>query len=420
MILTDDQQNAVDVFLDFILDDTQSEMVISGSAGSGKTTLMKYLLEVLRSQKSLYKLLLNSADELSVYLTSTTHKAAKVLRTITREEVSTVHSLLGIRPYRNYKTGVETFKRSKDSRVIERALVIIDEASMINEDLLDIIRKSTHKCKLLFIGDPYQLAPVFTNTCPVFDSVKTQAHLTKIQRQEADSPIITLFNKFKDAVDTAEFPRIKSVPGIIEHVSGPEMKKMVEDAYQQEHDIDDLRIVAWTNGMVHQYNAFVRNIMGQVQPTYQKGEVLVVNEPIINPSSNELLFKNDAVVKVTGVGEVEEKYGIQGYYVNLGHSDPVFIPLDQTEVKATLKHLAKHKNWAVFYQIKDFFIDVRPIHANSVHKSQGSTYHTVFIDLDDIARNTKKYEIARLMYVAISRASHKVVLKGNLPSRLYW
>lgn len=418
MTLSNEQEKAVDEFLDFLLDNKKEEMVISGSAGTGKTFLMKYLLDITRSQKKLYKLLLDSVDELSVHLTSTTHKAARALYEATGEEVRTIHSLLGIRPVRDYKTGMEVFKRSKDSTVIQNYLIIVDEASMINNHLLKIIRESTYNCKILYIGDPYQLAPVFLNECPVFKSVATRVHLTEIQRQVSGSPIITLFNKFKDAVDTSVFPEIEPVPGIIDVVDGPELQTYVDKHFYGKYDNDDMRILAWTNKKVHAYNNYVRN-KGTTSLAYEVGEVLVTNEAVINPHDETIMFKADTFVQVTQVYPEETVHMIEGYYVRLNGSDKLFVPFVQQNVKTMLKHLATHKDWKAYYALKDFCIDIRPIHSNSVHKSQGSTYRTAIIDLDDIGRNTKNYEIARLMYVAISRASTNVILKGNLPDRLY-
>lgn len=415
------QEKAVELFQEFLLNPTQKEIVIGGSAGTGKTFLMKYLLKIVRSQKELYKLLLDSTDDLQVYLTSTTHKAAKVLRDITGEEVRTIHSLLGIKPYRDYKTGKEVYRRSEDSDVIYNHLVIIDEASMINPDLLDIIRKSTFECKVLYIGDPYQLAPMGMNDCPVFSTIKNQVILTEIQRQAENSPIITLFNKFKDAVSTDVFPQIESSAcGSVLHVDGSTMRDMVEQDYSLKHDHDDLRVVAWTNKTCIAYNKHIRKFLGNTEETYQIGELLVANEPIMDPKqNNKVLFKNDTRLEVTESGEMQEMHGLRGHFISLDCSTPLFVPADYNAYTTILKHYAKHQDWKTYYALKDYCIDVRPLHANSVHKSQGSTYQTIYIDVDDIGRNTKKYEIARLMYVAISRAQQRVVLKGTLPDRVY-
>ena len=75
--------------------------------------------------------------------------------------------------------------------------------------------------------------------------------------------------------------------------------------------------------------------------------------------------------------------------------------------------------WVEFFTFKDAtFADLRPIHAATVHRSQGSTYQTAFVDLTDIGRNTRRDVLLRLLYVALTRARGDVVVTGELPERL--
>jgi len=91
------------------------------------------------------------------------------------------------------------------------------------------------------------------------------------------------------------------------------------------------------------------------------------------------------------------------------------VALDSAELKEKLKVLSKQKDWHNYYTVKEFFADLRPPHASTVHKSQGSTYKKVFIDLVDIGANHVSEEVARMLYVAITRASEEVILYGDLP-----
>jgi len=121
---------------------------------------------------------------------------------------------------------------------------------------------------------------------------------------------------------------------------------------------------------------------------------------------------------------------INGYQLTLGNNGDfisVFQPNDWSEADRKITALAtaakaatgddRSDYWTRFWAIKNEWGDFRPLHAQTVHKSQGSTYREVFIDLSDIARNTKWYEVARLMYVAVTRASHKVHLYGSITDR---
>jgi ATP-dependent exoDNAse (exonuclease V) alpha subunit len=95
----------------------------------------------------------------------------------------------------------------------------------------------------------------------------------------------------------------------------------------------------------------------------------------------------------------------------------VFLPKRPHEASAILKQLAKEKNWKDFFDVKEKVADLRPTYACTVHKSQGSTYDNVFIDLYSIGKNNKPNEVARLLYVAVTRASNNVYLYGNLPDK---
>jgi exodeoxyribonuclease-5 len=81
---------------------------------------------------------------------------------------------------------------------------------------------------------------------------------------------------------------------------------------------------------------------------------------------------------------------------------------------------ARRAAWVAFFAFKDAtFADLRPVHAATVHRSQGSTYQTVFVDLTDIGRNTRRDVLLRLLYVGLTRARGDVYVTGELPARLY-
>jgi exodeoxyribonuclease-5 len=67
-------------------------------------------------------------------------------------------------------------------------------------------------------------------------------------------------------------------------------------------------------------------------------------------------------------------------------------------------------SWREFYAMQEFFIDLRPGHAMTVHKSQGSTYDEVFVDYRNILKNRNVREADRMLYVAVTRARHSVII----------
>ena len=78
----------------------------------------------------------------------------------------------------------------------------------------------------------------------------------------------------------------------------------------------------------------------------------------------------------------------------------------------------RKKAWAQFFDMKNTYADIRPTYSVTVHKSQGSTFEVAFIDLDDISKNSNALEVARLLYVAMTRASKTVYITGNYSAML--
>jgi exodeoxyribonuclease-5 len=415
MKLSTDQEAAADKFMEFLFDDHEHEMAIVGHSGTGKTTLTKELLKLARNTSKLNQLITNNDNELKVVCAATTNKAAKVLCDKLGEDTSTIHNLLGLKVINNFKTGKTNLKKSANYTILENTLVIIDEASMIDRQLLDIIRESTMDCKVLYIGDSYQLAPVFETTCPVFKEVQNQAVLTTIKRQKKGSPIITEGEKFREAVLTNQFQDIEPDGCAIRHVSGTDFKRLMEEEYTRPNRVaTDALVMAWTNSRVLQYNSFIRALTTS-EEAYTVGELVVTNKPILS-SKSAVVYSTDSTARVTRIYE-SRQHDVDGYSIDLDGVVTVFVAKDPNIPKALLKHAAKEKDWSEYFAIKDFYADLRPVHASTIHKAQGSTHKTVFIDLSDVGRNNKPNEVARLLYVAITRASHKVVLYGSLPGK---
>ena len=98
--------------------------------------------------------------------------------------------------------------------------------------------------------------------------------------------------------------------------------------------------------------------------------------------------------------------------------------LQQEKVQAGTRYskpqdACRRAAWRAFFSFKDRYADLRPPHAGTIHRSQGSTYDIAYLDLTDIGRNTKWYEIAKLLYVGLTRPRHTVFATGALPERLY-
>ena len=83
-------------------------------------------------------------------------------------------------------------------------------------------------------------------------------------------------------------------------------------------------------------------------------------------------------------------------------------------LSAQAKNKSKSTTWNDFFNFKAHFSDLRPVYASTIHKSQGSQYKNGFINLTDIGRNPIRSDVARLMYVALTRVEETAYLYGNL------
>jgi hypothetical protein len=139
-----------------------------------------------------------------------------------------------------------------------------------------------------------------------------------------------------------------------------------------------------------------------------------------------MIAPTDYRLEISGVipgHDVMEGFEVEGWWISFTKfratsafdQDPViFQPKDPAKVQKISRHFAKDKNWGPYFRMKEEWADLRPIHASTVHKAQGSTYRKVFVDMDDIGRNTRWRDLVRLLYVAITRASHEVHIFGDI------
>lgn len=419
MQLSNDQQSALDNFMTFLMDPEPGEYVIAGHSGSGKTTLTKQLIQAIHNRNKLLSYLTqDDSGNTRIYCTATTNKAAAVLGQVVQDDTKTIHSLLGLKVKENYSTGKTSLQRTNSYRKLENCIVIIDEASMMDTDLLKEVRLATSKCKVLYIGDPYQLAPVQDSSCPVFMDLNIpRSTLSTIMRQAGNSPIQNLSDLLRIAVTTGVFPNLDDWVDnqFIYKLDGPSFQVSVNQEFavpSQPHNHS--KILAWTNDKVKAYNGYVRGLHTS-ELYYQVGEEVTTNKPIVGHDGRTAYKTDEHGIITESFQTVVRDLDATG--ITLDDYARVYIPQDPTRLNSRLRAFAQNKRWSDYFELKNLFGDVRPIHSSTVHKSQGSTYDSVYIDLTDIGRNHNAEEVARMLYVAITRTSGKVFLYGNLPRK---
>ena len=438
--LAPDQAEAISQIADWIASG-QIAFALSGPAGTGKSYALAALVQTRRN----------------IVLTATTHKAAKVLADLMPDACPrTVHSVLGLRPVPNLNNGRLILRQEGAPQVRFGELLVVDEASMVDSQLLERILAHAKRIgfKVLFVGDSYQLPPVGEATSPVFGALPT-VNLTEVKRQAAENPLLAVATQVRAAMDGQPFPYLDGCDrGLVRAEGEGFIGALCEEFAGVDYadDPDHCRALAWTNARVIELNAMIRrHLIGHDADKWPliPGETFIVNEPIIE--GDTVLFPTEARVQVQSatfdaLEDTETGIIVPGFQVEIandGNDGEVFVPTSREAAMALLKAVKSKADglqritnqsrgfadfgldqerraaWRRYFAIKEKLADLRPPHACTIHKAQGSTFHRAFIDLADIGRANQPGTIARLAYVALTRPRETAIVTGELPSGLY-
>lgn len=178
--LSDAQSRAVEAIIDWYRNGPSRtgwrDFYLAGYAGSGKSTITDEVIRQLRG--------LGCGR---VVIGAYTGKAAYVLRNKGNDNAKTIHSMI-YSPVENEETGEVTFQLDPDGDAGNADLIVLDECSMINEEMAADIR--SFRKPILVLGDPGQLPPV--KGAGAFTNREPDVFLTEIHRQAAESPILRL------------------------------------------------------------------------------------------------------------------------------------------------------------------------------------------------------------------------------------
>lgn len=133
-------------------------------------------------------------------------------------------------------------------------------------------------------------------------------------------------------------------------------------------------------------------------------------------SSKGRSIRNDSTVYISDVAK-DERFGIEGNRYLLDGNTQAFMPHSLDEKKDLLKLLSRKNDFVAFDEVSNW-IDLRAQYSCTVNKAQGSTFDKVFIDLNDISGCNNGNQIARMLYVAVSRARETVYFYGDLARNL--
>ena len=417
-----DQQNAADEFFKFLMDD-RKEISLSGPAGVGKTYLLQYFADrLLPMYRDACKSLGLEQKIQQVVYTATTNRAADVLTRTMGQDARTIHSFLNLKVYDDYSTGKQKLTKSNNFKEYENTLIFIDESSMVDRPLHTIIHEATtSSCKIVYVGDHCQMAPVGEKLSIVWSSPHIQRiDLTTPVRNAGQPALINLCNQFRETVETGIFKPIDLVPGVIELLTGPEMQNHVDRLFTpHEHGS---RILTYTNQEAKSYNDYIRGNRNYGM-RLNTGEVVVVNKGIELVKQGTLPAEMEFQIKVPNLPDENidaDGMNIVAYKVDLislktGAMYTAYQADDPEYLHKVIKYFASNKDWSNYFRLINMFPDLRGRDSSTVYKAQGSTFGTVYIDLSDIGKCRVPDQAARMLYVSASRAQNRIYFYGSLP-----
>lgn len=406
---TRSQQQALSAVLSFLADPEQGQFILTGAPGTGKTFLVK---EIIRNWGGEYA------------LCATTHKAARILTENCADlgvEAVTVHSLLNLTlSFDNATLTRKLRKRNRDSIPTDK-LIIIDESSMITWEVYNELLKGTCRCKLLFVGDRNQLPPV-KGKFSVFNMGDIpRAELTEPVRFGQNQELADLSCELRKWVQDRNYvPAIKHIPGKVELLTErDDIAALIKDSFSGEDKLEH-RVATYTNRQAIRYNNYIRTrVRG-------REEDLVPGDMLVSAQSGRSLHSED-VVRLLSISERKKFPEFPGFTETFTYRDVEVVntftgekvtgilPDDISHFKnKVLKAARASGNTDVVKLIDQRALDLRPADACTVHKLQGSTVDTVYVDLRDIGTCTNKDVMARLVYVAATRARERVVFIGKI------
>jgi energy-coupling factor transporter ATP-binding protein EcfA2 len=409
--------------------------LLTGHAGSGKTYLMQRLTKNILAKKC------------RIVLSAPTHKAVAVLaRKLAEANIKdvpcrTIHSILSLTP--KPRTDRLVFERERDAEPVTADVVVVDECSMVSEDLYRHIKRHLPNAFVLFVGDPAQLPPVGEVESQTF-ATKNRSHLTTIVRQAAGNPILAAAGIIR-ASQGGPVDMSWCAPSALENKQGiflpaDAAHRWMKKAFTSpefEADPDSFRYLAWTNSRVHHVNELVRawRYGANIPTPFMPGESALFRAPVVVDES--IIFANNqearvvAIERSTFTHEIEEADGVPKWTASLrswritlrddeGVEKAVHMHADEREFQRVVERIKDEAaesrlRWKHLHEFQQSLAQLQSVYCLTVHRSQGSTFQTAFLDLPDIRRREKTnlLEAQQMLYVAATRPSQRLIVVGD-------
>ena len=463
---TQDQDIAINQLLEFInkpFSKSNYKIALTGAAGTGKTFSLKYVIDNCGYSHSV------------IGLSAPTHKACRVLKESTGLDVKTIQSDLGLRltlDVDNFDINNPPFDPRGKMKIGDYRVYIVDEASMINNGLRTLIEREAikHNVKLIYTGDPYQLAPVKETYSSCFRNIKT-VNLNQIVRQGENNPLSPLLEMLRHDIRTKQYSFINyifsnryNMDVVSDKGYALLTKEQFENNIQMQFsneeftkNVDLYKVIGYTNACVNNWNKFIRTsiIADAERNIITKNDLITSYTTIVDDYNSPIIKNSEEYIIKDIVNYVNSTYDLKGFMIKFtcihggDTTAPLFI-LDHNDKSSLIRYYQIINNlidsakratktgraaaWKTYYAFKDSVLLATNIINNvtgeiiisrdidygfslTSHKSQGSTYSNVFVDINDIVydKTGSPYvnveEVNRRLYVAVSRAKNKAFFR---------
>ena len=444
------QEQALQYLSQFVFADDQDQLfLLKGFAGTGKTTLISSLVNMLNQTNKKFVLL------------APTGRAAKVIGNYSCYPAHTIHKHIY---YPKKKGGGVSFTLAPNK--YRNTIFIVDEASMVpdvisdsklfeNGSLLDDLIEyvyTGHYCKLVLMGDTAQLPPVNLDVSPALNENTLRVNygrnvscieLDEVVRQQQDSGILENATLLREQLAESFFGNIKfklkGFNDVIRLIDGYEIQDAITDAYSL-HGKEETTIIVRSNKRANQYNQQIRGRILFLENELAVGDYLMVvknNYFWVKASSEAGFIANGDIIEVLAIYAFKELYGFRFAEVKvkmvdypnmqpfetvllldaLGAESPALSYDDANKLyEEVLKDYASETSkYKKFLKVKSnpFFnaLQVKFSYAVTCHKSQGGQWHTVFVEQPYMPNGIDR-EYVRWLYTAVTRAREKLFLIG--------
>ena len=372
--------------------------VITGGPGTGKTTIIKFIIEMYKQ------------EEKKVVLCAPTGRAAKRMSEATGEEATTIHRLLSLG---KMEETLEMERVDYQIAPIDGDIIIIDEMSMVDVFLMNYILKGLYiGTKLVLVGDINQLPSVGPGNI-LKDIINSEVietiELNEIFRQAAQSQIITNAHKVNSGESFLNIPK-EEIQGKLQdffYINETSMEKMLED------------VISLCSGRLKKYGNydFFKDI--QVLTPTKKGKLgtkklnielqnaLNPNKKIEKKHGERTFLVGDRVMQIKNNYDIYwEKNGKENgtgiFNGELGRISKIDDITKQIEVQFD----DEKKAWYEYSELEQ----LEHSYSITIHKSQGSEFDVVIMCLPPVAPMLLS---RNLLYTGITRAKKLLIVLGT-------